>query len=107
LGLVDIGINKYLFNTGVGKFCQNYRQKGPHDSKNLKKYTQNIKKWLIFDSSLGRRLANPAFISLIYNIIFHLFERLLNFRIRIDHFQIEISHYKMAGLVRDYHQWKA
>ncbi len=29
------------------------------------------------------------------------------FRLKKAHFQIEISRYKIAGLVRDYHQWKA
>jgi hypothetical protein len=28
---------------------------GPHNNKNLKKYTQNVEKSLILDSSLGRR----------------------------------------------------
>jgi hypothetical protein len=49
------------------KILPNYRVFGPHDSKNLKKYTQNVEKSLILDSSLGRikfflgrRLATPV-----------------------------------------------
>ncbi len=42
------------------KFCQKYRLFGPHDNKNLKKYTQNIEKSLILDSSFGHGLATSA-----------------------------------------------
>jgi hypothetical protein len=37
-------------------FAQKYRLFGSHNNKNLKKYTQNIEKSLILDSSLGRRI---------------------------------------------------
>jgi hypothetical protein len=60
------------------KFCQNYRLFGPHDIENLKKYTQNVEKSLIFDSSLGRRkfvLGHPCFRGFIYDFwsIYHYF----------------------------------
>jgi hypothetical protein len=37
------------------KFSLKYRLFGPHDDKNLKKYTQNIEKSLILDLSSSRR----------------------------------------------------
>jgi hypothetical protein len=40
------------------------------DNINLKKYTQNVEKLLILDSSLGRRLATPGLKGLIYKTIF-------------------------------------
>jgi hypothetical protein len=36
------------------KICQKYWLFGPHGNKKLGKYTQNIEKSLILDSSLGR-----------------------------------------------------